>query len=72
MRISRAVCSRPIWFPRDGAFEYFTMLQGIPGVKTGIMVKRFSSKALSIAGWGTDLTHFEHAIWLSQSQPSED
>lgn len=72
-------------------FEYFSMLLGIPGVKTDIMIKRFIAEALSAAHLenvnakaardlvedayaatklGEDLTHFEHAIWLSQSRSS--
>ncbi|MGX1739815.1 hypothetical protein ACWIB8_11730 [Corynebacterium flavescens] len=91
------VTVRPIYTNVQGlgyvTFEYFTMLLGIPGVKTDIMVKRFIAEALSSAGLenvdakrtrqlveeahfatclGKDLTHFEHAIWLSQSRPSKD
>lgn len=32
------------------AFEYFTMLLGIPRVKVGVMIKRFITEALSTAG----------------------
>lgn len=74
-------------------FEYFSMLLGIPGVKTDVMIKRFIANALSAAGLdnvdartarklvieahtatglGKDLTYFEHAIWISESKPSDD
>ena len=74
-------------------FEYFSMLLGIPGVKTDVMIKRFVSKALDAAdlddvnpaiarqliedayertGRGETLTHFDHAIWLSESRPTDN
>lgn len=73
-------------------FEYFSMLLGIPGVKTDVMIRRFVSNALKVAnlgdvdaatarkliidahrqtGLGESLTHFDHAVWLSESQLSE-
>ncbi len=69
--------------------EYFSMLLGIPGVKTDVMIKRFISRALAAAGvedvdartaralvldayaatsLGETLSHFDHALWLSESQ----
>ena len=69
-------------------FEYFSMLLGIPGVKTDVMIRRFISKALAAAGLedvdartarqlivhahtatglGETLSHFDHALWLSES-----
>lgn len=72
-------------------FEYFSMLLGVPGVKTDTMILRFVNNALKQAGLpavdeyrardliiesrnelelGETLSHFEHAIWLYESDLS--
>ena len=62
-----ASCSRPAALDRGEALS----TAGLESMDAQI-ARQLVVEAHTATGLGEDLTYFEHAIWLSQSRPSDD